>query len=158
MNFGPQNFTIFNGFWQYFPNLKLNFSRTTIHNDLKFSGYIYNYNIYLQHNGFFKTHFCFKVIAWNPLKNGQKWLFLLFFAIFGTSNANFERLACQIDLKFSGYVKATKCSYRDSGFLKILFWLKVMAQKPKKWRIFKNFTFLVCKIHILRYDVMRVCM
>ena len=135
MNFGPQNFTIFNGFWQYFPNSMLNFSRTTIHNDLKFSGYIHNYNIYLQHNGFFKTHFCFKVIAWNPLKNGQKWLFLLFFAIFGTSNANFERLAHQIDLKFSECVQVIWDSFWHSGFSKILFWLKVIDQNPKKSKI-----------------------
>ena len=81
MNFGPQNFTIFNGFWQYFPNLKLNFSRTKIHNDLKLSGYIHSYNIYLQHYGFFKTHFCFKVIAWNPLKNCHFCCFLRFLAL-----------------------------------------------------------------------------
>ena len=43
--------------WQFFPNLKFNFSRTTIFNDLKFSGYIHDYNIYSHHNGFFENHF-----------------------------------------------------------------------------------------------------
>ena len=131
MNFGPQNSTIFNGVWQKFPNSMLNFSKTTIFNDFKFSGCIHNYNIYLRHNGFFKTHFCFKVIAWNPLKNGQKWLFLLFLRFLALQMQILNDWLVRSTWKFQSMFTLLETLSETLVFQKFYFDLKLWPKNPK---------------------------